>query len=108
MNYEDITKCTVSFSNAVIGFIAKAILDDNVPSRTFIFELDKFCFFQHGVQGYLLNDIQKIKDWCLGIDYKAKISYHQKPMIEELLITDCDIPMFMLTNPLIQIEVIKK
>lgn len=108
MNYEHITGSTVNFSDAVTGIIAKAILNDNVPSRIFIFELDKFCFFQDNAQGYLLNDIQKIKDWCLGIGYEAKVSYYDKPMIGEQTTTDCDIPTFMLTNPSIQIEITKK
>ena len=108
MNYEHITGSTANFSGAVTGIIAKAILNDNVPSRTFIFELDKFCFFQNNVQGYLLNDIQKIKDWCLGIGYEAKVSYYQKPMIAKQMTTDCEIPTFLLTDPSIQIKITKQ
>lgn len=108
MNYEHITGSTVNFSDAVTGIIAKAILNDNVPSRTFIFELDKFCFFQDNVQGWLVRDIQKIIDWCLSIGYEAKFSYYQKPMIAEQTSTDCEIPTFMLTNPSIKIEITKQ
>lgn len=108
MNYEHLTGCAPKFSDTVIGMIAKAILNDSVPSRTFIFELDKFSFFQDNVQGWLVRDIQKIIDWCLSIGYEAKFSYYQKPMIAEQTSTDCEIPTFMLTNPSIKIEITKQ